>query len=367
MVERSLLTPNLSRRDFVKALGTITTALGLPLTIADKAAEAASNVDNRPPVIWLHFQECTGCSEAVLKATHPSPAELILELINLCYQETLMADFGHSAEMLLEESMKKYAGKYILIVEGSIPLKDNGVYCKIGGKTAIDILKHVASSAAAVINLGICATSGGIAAAGSNPTGAVGAPELLPEGIPYLSLPGCPPNPYNLLGVIMFLLNFNKLPEVDSKKRPLFAYGTLIHEYCERRAHFDAGRFAKEFGDEGHRNGFCLYQLGCKGPVSHANCSSIKFNEGIVWPIGNGNPCIGCTEGDVLFKQSLFTPAMVIQPRLNSNVPLAEQEGLGDRATATQGVLVGAIIGAAVGAGAVYASKLSKEPEDENK
>ena len=64
----------------------------------------------------------------------------------------------------------------------------------------------------------------------------------------------------------------------------------LIHENCERRPHFDAGRFAEQFGDEGHRNGYCLYKLGCKGPETYNNCPSLEFNNvgGGVWPIGVG-------------------------------------------------------------------------------
>jgi len=366
MIEKSLISMGVSRRDFVKALGAVTASLGLPIAMADKAVAATKNPDNRPPVIWLHFQECTGCSEALLRASHPSIAELILELINLCYQETLMAGSGHQAEQALEDAIKRYAGKYILIIEGSIPKKDNGIFCQIGGKTAIEILKRTASSAAIVINLGTCATSGGIASVPPNPTGAYGAPEYLEEGTNYVSLPGCPPNPYNLLGVILYLLNFNKLPDLDAQRRPLFAYGSLIHEHCERRAHFDAGRFVKEFGDPGHQIGWCLYQMGCKGPMTHANCSTIKFNDGAAWPIGNGNPCIGCTEGHVLFLEPLSSYAKVAQPRPNANVPPASPENLGKNATAFQGAVIGVALGALAGGGAVYASKLSKEPEDEN-
>ena len=36
---------------------------------------------------------------------------------------------------------------------------------------------------------------------------------------------------------------------LDDKGRPLFAYGRTIHEHCPRRAHFDAGRFARQYGD----------------------------------------------------------------------------------------------------------------------
>ncbi len=367
MIERNMFSAGVSRRDFMKAVTTATAVMGLPLAMADKVVAAAENPDNRPPVIWLHFQECTGCSEALLRANHPSVAEVILDLINLEYQETLMAGAGHQAEESLDNAIKKHAGKYILVVEGSIPKLDNGVCCQIGGKTAIESFKRCAESAAYVVNLGACATNGGIVAIDPNPTQAFGAPEFMPEGKPYINLPGCPPNPYNLLSVILYLITFNALPELDNQNRPLFAYGRLIHEHCERRAHFDAGRFVREFGSEEHKLGYCLYHMGCKGPETYANCSIIKFNDGAAWPIGTGCPCIGCTEGHVLFKDSLFSLAKVAQPTPNANVPTSSPEGLGKGATSTQTVFVGAAVGLAAGAGVMYAAKLPKEPEDENK
>ncbi len=369
MIERSNHSAGYSRRGFMKAVTAATAAMGLPLAQAEQVLAAAENGDNRPPVIWLHFQECTGCSETLLRSNHPGLGELLLDLINLEYQETIMPGSGYQATANLENAIKKHAGKYILVVEGSIPLKEDGIYCQIGGKTAISEFKHAAENAFAVVAYGACATNGGISALAPNPTGAVGIDQLkkeMPAGMPYISMPGCPPNPYNLLSCILYLLTFGKVPELDAANRPVFAYGRLIHEHCERRPHFDAGRFVKEFGDEAHKEGYCLYQMGCKGPVTHANCSIIHFNDGVAWPIGSGAPCIGCTEGSVLFQESLFALAPVAQPTPNANVPTSQPEGLGKAATGTQMGVVGAAVGAIVGAGAVYAAKLPKEPEDEN-
>ena len=64
---------------------------------------------------------------------------------------------------------------------------------------------------------------------------------ILTLGKPVVTIPGCPPNPYNFLASVVHFLTFGKLPEVDDKGRPKFAYGRLIHENCERRAHFEAG------------------------------------------------------------------------------------------------------------------------------
>jgi len=301
----------ISRRDFIKFCSVVAAGMGLPLGAGEKMAEAVVAA-RRPPVIWLSFQECTGCVESLLRSNHPTLEHLILDLISLDYSETLSAAAGHQVEAAKAASILQNKGKFILVVDGAIPTKDKGIYCKIGGKTALEILNETAPHAGAIIAMGSCASWGGVAAAGSNPTEAKGIPELLP-GKKVVSIPGCPPNPYNLLSTVLYFLTFNKLPDLDEKGRPRFAYGRIIHECCERRPHFDAGRFAMQFGDDMHRLGGCLYKLGCKGPETYANCSSISFGETGTgtWPVGIGHPCFGCSEKGVGFGTSRYTLANV--------------------------------------------------------
>jgi hydrogenase small subunit len=249
-VEKRLEMP---RREFLQFCATLAATMGLPAG-AEAAVAKAVEAAKRPSVIWLHFQECTGCSESLLRAEHPTLEKLILDVISLDYHETLMAAAGHQAEDARKAAMKANKGKYVLVVEGAIPTKANGIYCKIGGHTAIDMLKECAADAAAVIAIGSCASWGGmpstipsISGADSSPTGSAGVAEIL--GKPVMTIPGCPPNPYNFLAAVVHFLTFGKLPELDKLGRPKFAYSRLIHENCERRAHFDAGRFAMEFGD----------------------------------------------------------------------------------------------------------------------
>jgi hydrogenase small subunit len=309
-------------------------------------AEAALS-SARPSVIWLHFQECTGCTESLLRTSHPALAELLLDLISLDYCETLAAAAGKQAENALASAMEKNAGKFVCVVEGAIPAKDGGIYCKIGGRTALEILKDVTSKAGAVIAIGSCASFGGIPASEPNPTGAAGVPELLP-GKTVVTLPGCPANPYNLLGTVLQYATYGTLPALDEKGRPKFAYGRVIHEDCPRRPHFDAGRFALEFGDEGHRNGWCLYKLGCKGPETHANCSLQSFCEvSGAWPIGIGHPCFGCTEQELAFRAPLHSLAKIDRPTPPTNYPpiYPESARISPIATAMAGLVGGALIG----------------------
>ncbi|HUI52241.1 MAG TPA: hydrogenase small subunit [Terriglobales bacterium] len=334
------------RRTFLKVVAQAAAAIGLTGSMAAKFV-AAVEKGARPSVIWLHFQECTGCTESLLRTSHPGLAEVLFDLISLDYHETLMAAAGHQAEEALEAAIKKNAGKYILVVEGAVPTKENGNYMLIANKTGVDMLKHVAASAGAIIAIGSCASWGGVPSAAPNPTGASGINELLPDKV-VVTLPGCPANPYIFLGTALQYVALGKLPELDDLGRPKFAYGRTIHEHCPRRAHFDAGRFAEEFGDEGHRMGYCLYKLGCKGPMTHASCSVLHFCEVVdAWPIGLGHPCFGCTEKNVAFTMPMLKPAEIVRPTPPATyAPVTAPQGyISPIATGIGGLLVGGFLG----------------------
>ena len=342
----------LTRRQFLKYCTGVAATLGLSSMMGIKIAEAAT-APTRPPVIWLSAQECTGCTESLLRAYHPTLETLILDLISLDYHEALCAGAGHQAEAHKAKSMKENWGKFVLVVDGSIPTKDGGIYCMVAGKPILEIVKEAAEGAAAIIAIGSCASWGGVPSSDPNPTLAKPVHEVLP-GKTVINIPGCPPNPYNFLSTILHILTFGKPPALDVKNRPKFAYGRLIHENCERRPHFDAGRFALEFGDHGHRLGFCLYKLGCKGPETHANCPAIGFGdvgEGN-WPVGIGSPCFGCTEQGIGFTKPIHALAEVktyTPPTAFPAVNSAKGEGVSPASAA----VVAGVAGLVVGAGAM--------------
>jgi [NiFe] hydrogenase small subunit len=282
-----------SRRDFLKYCTALTAAMGLSHTMVGQVMaqveQAASKP--RPPVIWLHFGECTGCSEAFLRT--PDVGAIILETISVEYHETIMAASGHQAEKSLHDAVKKYRGKFVCIVEGAIATKYNGAYGKVADRTFLEIAKDIVPKAAAVIAIGTCATYGGVAAAKPNPGGYKGVGDAL--RIKPINIPGCPPNPLNLLAVIVKYLNKEKI-ELDTVGRPMFAYGESVHDNCPRLKFYDEGKFVTEFGSKEAEMGYCLYQLGCKGPVTYNNCPTAKFNDATSFPIQAGHPCIGCSE-----------------------------------------------------------------------
>ena len=276
-----------------------------------------------------------------------------------------MAGSGKQAEAALAEAVDNYSGKYVCVVEGSIPTRDKGIYMKLAGRPAMEVLDDVAGKAAAIIAIGSCASWGGIPSADPDPTGAVGVVDLLPNKT-IVNLPGCPPNPYTLLGVVLQFADSGTLPELDDKRRPKFAYDRDIHEHCPRRAHFDAGRFVKQFGDQGHREGWCLYEMGCKGPDTHAGCSTRHFNEiPDVWPIGIGAPCIGCTEKSIAFRVPMFkvVPIHTFAAPPETYAPISAPQGtVSPIATG----LVGLAAGALAGAGYVASRKFSQSAGDES-
>ena len=290
----ALRSKGVSRRHFMQFVGAVAGMLGLEASAIPRIAQALQ-AKKKLPLVWLEFQDCAGNTESFLRAAKPSVDEVILDAISLNYHETIMAAAGHLAEEVLQKTVRESPGEYIAVVEGSIPTADGGVYCTIGGRTALDIAREVCGNALATVAAGTCACFGGLPAAAPNPTGAVSVSAAVP-GATVINLSACPFNAANITALLVHYLTFGRFPATDNLGRPLFAYGKRIHDACERRAHFDAGQYAERFGDQGHRLGYCLYKLGCKGPATYQNCPTVRWNEGMNWPIGAGHPCVGCAE-----------------------------------------------------------------------
>ena len=184
-------------------------------------------------------------------------------------------------------------------MEGSVQLAAP-MYATLGeeGHREVPISETAARlsrSAMAVVALGTCSSFGGIPSGSPNPTGATSIAELLARekiDTPVVNIPGCPPHPDWLVGTLATMMRYGReAVAVDESGRPMMFYGKLVHENCPRRADFDAGKFAKNFGESG-----CLYELGCKGTLTHADCPLRRWNNGVNWVIGSGAPCNGCVE-----------------------------------------------------------------------
>lgn len=283
-----------SRREFFKFCTSMAVAMGLDLSVVPQIVKALET-KQRLPVIYLSLQECTCCGESFIRSAHPLTSDLLFNMISLDYMEPLQAASGRQAEEARRKSQADNKGRYLVVVEGSIPVGDGGVYTTVGGASAQSLLQECAKDCLAVIAYGSCATNTCINGAYPNPTGARPVKDIVKDK-PVLNVPGCPPIAEVISGVIVHYLTFGKLPELAKDGRPKAFYNHRIHDNCSRRAYFDAGMFVKEFDDEGAKHGWCLYKVGCKGPVSYNACPITQWNNGVSWPVKSGHPCMGCSE-----------------------------------------------------------------------
>jgi hydrogenase small subunit len=306
LLGEALRARGVSRRAFLQYASYMSSLLALPPSAAAAMADGLAKA-RRQSVIWLSFQECTGCTESLSRSFSPSLEEMIFDLISLDYHHTLQAVSGAAAEEARHQAMRDNKGKYVVVVDGSVPMGDGGVYSAIAGQSNISMLAETVENAAAVIAVGTCAAFGGLPEADPNPTGAVPISRLV-SGKPLINIPGCPPLPQAMAGTLTHILSFGKLPELDALNRPRAFFGETIHDRCYRRPFYKKGQFAKSFDDEGARQGWCLYELGCKGPVTYNACASLKWNGGVSFPIQSGHGCIGCSEPRFWDRGGLYKP-----------------------------------------------------------
>ncbi|MDU1668417.1 MAG: hydrogenase small subunit, partial [Bradyrhizobium sp.] len=199
-----------SRRDFLNWCAYTASILALPPSASQAIAQALATKP-RPSVIWLSVQECTGCSESILRSFEPTLESLMFDQFSLDYHHVLQAAAGNAAEQARDRAIEQNFGKYVLVVDGGIPLDRDGYYSTTGGKSGRDLVCEAAKGAALIIAVGTCATYGGIPAASPNPTGAGGVHDALRELIdnkdvaaPIINVPGCPPVPEVMTGVVVY-------------------------------------------------------------------------------------------------------------------------------------------------------------------
>lgn len=273
---------------------TILKTLSLP---ADMSGDVKTLLDRSEKlnVLWLHFFECTGCSESLLRTATPNFDDFIFDFISLKYHETVMNASGWQAEEILEDSFKK---DYVIAVEGGVGIDLNNSFVTVGphAQKNRSLLEEAAKDAKAIFAIGSCSVHGGIQAADPNVIRACSINEVLSEQV--VNIPGCPPSDINIVANLLFYAIFRTIPNLDERGRPAWAYEKCLHDMCERKAKFESGEFADKFDDEKAKNGACLYKIGCKGPYTFNNCPKVKFNSKTSWPVAAGHGCIACSEPD---------------------------------------------------------------------
>lgn len=253
-------------------------------------AELNHSNQSKINLIWLEATGCSGNIISLLNAENPDIIYLLKNMVTLKYSNSLMAADG---ELAFQQFLDTLNTEFILVVEGAVATKDNGLYNIIAnhkGKrvTALEAVKMAGERAKYILAVGTCACYGGVSAARPNPSESVSVSEVIKKEV--IRLPGCPGNPDWIIGTIANLITFGK-PELDEQKRPIVFYGITIHDRCSRRSFFDKGIFATTLGDEE-----CMLKLGCRGPITRTDCPIRKWNGYVNWPVENNTPCIGCAQ-----------------------------------------------------------------------
>lgn len=304
----------LNRRNFLKLAFTVGAGMFLNQFGLDivKALEQAKEKGIK--LVWLQGQSDSGCTISLLQGKHPDIYDAIMKLnVDIRFHPTIMAAQGEEAMRALDIEPD------VLVVEGSIP---DPKFATMGEKPVIDVLRELAAKTKiAVVAVGACATYGGIPAAKGNVTnsmgvqyhkgkkgGALGADFKSKAGLPVVNLPGDPAHPDHVLLTLSSVI-LGVIPELDDKGRPKLFFNDMIHNQCARRGFFDKGDYAASFHETDFSHEKCLYNLGCRGPVTYSDCSLRKWNGGLNVCVNGGAPCIGCFhEGFPDDMSPLFEP-----------------------------------------------------------
>ena len=239
-------------------------------------------------LIWLEAAGCSGNIISLLNAYDPDIIYLLREMVNMTYNNSIMAEEGEKA---FERFLETLDTEFILVVEGAVATKDDGLYnviAKYKDKyiTGMEAVRMAGEKAKYVLAVGSCASYGGPSAARPNHSESISVSDFLEREV--IRIPGCPSNPQWVIGTLAHIISFGK-PELDRENRPVIFYGVTIHDRCTRRSYFDKGIFARKLGDRE-----CMFKLGCRGPITRTDCPIRRWNDSINWPIGDNTPCIGC-------------------------------------------------------------------------
>lgn len=238
--------------------------------------------------MWLEACGCSGNIISLLNAEDPDVLYLLRQMVNMTYNNSLMAQEGEDA---FERFIATLDTEFILVVEGAVSTKNNGLYnviARYNGEliTGMKAVSLAGEKAKYVLAVGTCASYGGPSAAAPNPSSSISVYDYLTREV--IRVPGCPAHPQWVISTLAHLICFG-LPPLDEENRPLVHFNRTIHDLCPRRSYFERGIFAEKLGDKE-----CMFKLGCRGPITRTDCPLRRWNDSINWPIGDNTPCIGC-------------------------------------------------------------------------
>ena len=251
---------------------------------------------------------------------------------------------------------------------GPIPLKDNGIYCMVAGEPIVDHIRKAAEGAAAIIAIGSWLLRGAVLPQLELTQLAQSACKKFYPGKNRYQYSGCPPNTHNFLATVAHIITLRQTAKkLDDNNRPTFAYGRLIHEHCERRPHFDAGRLRKSSVMKATAKAGACTTSAVKGQETYGNCSTLQFCDvGGVWPVAIGHPCYGCNEEGIGFHKGIHQLANVENQTPRSQKPDVNAKEGGNVSAGAIGLL-GGVVGPVAGVSVMAVrEKLGRQQKKDN-
>jgi hydrogenase small subunit len=282
---------SVNRRDFLKMAGVMGSTTVFEICAGELQSVFAQAAASKH-VIWLQAAGDSGCTISFLQSASPDLVDVIANFrLSVDFQPTIMIPSGETALAALEKAGAGTVPLDILIVEGAVP---SGGFCTVG-----EAAGRLGAKAKSVVAVGTCASFGGISAARPNPTGCRPVSAVLP-GKRVVNIPGCPAHPDWVILTLANILN-GRPPSLDSRGRPTAFFSEDVHEECPLEESYEENR-AGTFAKPG-----CLFNLGCKGKITKADCPTRLWNNKTSFCIAGprrygfelyraGAPCIGCTE-----------------------------------------------------------------------
>lgn len=259
-------------------------------------------------VLWLQGGACSGNTMSFLNAEEPTVVELVTDFgINILWHPSIGLEIGHQVINLLNDIIKGKIQMDILVFEGTIVQGPNktGTMNYFAERPMQDWVSDLSKVAGYVVAIGDCATWGGIPAVPPNPSestgvqfhktqkgGFLGANFKSKGGLPVINIPGCPAHP-DWITQILVAISTGRIGDVliDEYHRPKTFFTDFVQTGCPNVVNFHQ----KVDGGFGKRGGCLFYEVGCRGPMTHASCNRILWNRHSSKTRTN-HPCLGCTE-----------------------------------------------------------------------
>lgn len=263
----------------------------------------------KPKILWLQGLTCNGNTHSFLN--HPQLQDLF-NAFEFLYHPILPSTQSLETIVTCQDECD------ILIFEGTYdPLM-------LRAEVSLEkLISHYAKRASTVIAVGSCASFGGMFQSVSPERNSGLAFNAGERGGPLskkvINLSGCPIHPEWLAYTLRMFLSKKRIL-LDELLRPQELYSYLAHHGCTRNEYFEWKVDAKGFG---LKEGCLYYDQGCRGPMTHASCNKILWND-VSSKTRVGTPCFGCTEPD-------FPRTEMFETETNMSIPLDVPLGVSKR------------------------------------